>query len=138
MVGTMKPGGDAKPPSEGVGVLAGLLRAIQEISPKELKRIEDAITGYHEAKAAADARVAEAERKEAELADAETAHAGKVRIDIEALDQRQQAVSRREGECQRREQTQNEKDKALLARATAVTDGERRIARTREQLGAVG
>ena len=133
-----KPGMTPKPPSAGVGKLAGLLAGIQSFDAERLEEIASATTGYYEARDAADKRIAVASEAEAKLVEAKAAHERDVRQTAETLDERQREVSTREGECIRREQNVTQREDEVTRRETVAGDAERRIARTREQLGEVG
>ena len=127
-----------KAPSSGVSELAGLLAEITALSPKHLKEIQKTTSEYHAAvKLAADERIA-ADAALAKLAEREKTHAAQVVADTDGLDARQIEISARESRAQHRESAMAAADEALSGREQSVTDAERRIARTREQLGAVG
>ena len=118
-----------KAPSSGVSKLAGLLAEIKALTPKELTRIEKTTLEYHAARNEASERIAEADRKQAELAEAEASHAAHVRTENAALDGRQEDVSSREGRCTRREQEVEEWARKVKADQTSVADRERRLHR---------
>ena len=145
MVGNIGRSGGKAPSKESVEMLALLVEAVDLLRDKSRMAEAKAVTresvteraALAAEREAASERIAEADRKMAALAAAEAAHAKQLKSDAETLDARQTAVSSREGQCERREAGHIETDRSLSLRETAVSDAERRIARTREQLGAV-
>ncbi len=131
-------GGKSPSPSNNIGDFAALCRELISMDPKELGRIEKVTKEFHAAKAAADASIAEADAKMAKLVEREKTHAAQVATDTTALESRQIEVSARESRAQHRESAMAEADKALSGREQSVADGERRLSRVRDQLGAVG
>ncbi len=138
--------GGKAPSKESVEMLALLVEAVDLLRDKSRMAEAKAVTresvteraALADEREAASERIAEADRKTADLVEATAAHAEKVRRESEALDNRQQEISGREGRAGRKEQENTQVSEHLVARATAVSDAERRIARTREQLKVVG
>ena len=129
-------GGKSPSPSNNIGDFAALCRELISMDAKELTRIEKTTLKYHEAKAAADERIAEADRRDA-TSDQREADIDRRDTESKAeANERNRICTEREGRADRRDRAQNDADKVLSGREQSVSDGERRIARTHKQLGA--
>ena len=132
--------GDAVRPfaKQHIGVFAGLLAELREMTPKHLRKIETQVAEFHLAQEAAEKAQhdAEHEQHKVELAQQELGvrehnHNGQMEQDLDALNRREVNVKQREDDVKHREIS-------VTTREQTVDDAERRIETLRDNIDSVG